>query len=344
MNKTESRFMKKIVSLPAQYIPNVHKVVCMLIGFLVTVVAATLWFTPWVQTAYGTGNVDSLNPLDRMQAISALVDGQIQTWHVHEGMEIKAGDPIVTLIDIDAHRVEKIQSQLAATRQRHLANETAVMNAQRNLERQMALQTQGLVAKKDVEAAQIKVQELKAKTASSSADIDTVSMTLSRQATLTKVAPKDGTIIRLMAGGESTYVKSGDILGQFIPKDVKRTVRVMVNGLDAPLINPGAKARIQFEGWPVFQFSGWPGTAVGTFGGVVTYVEPIATATGSFYVWIEPDPTEQAWPEHSVTRLGSRAKAWVLLNEVRLGYEMWRQLNNFPAENPNKDTQQKSNW
>jgi hypothetical protein len=105
---------------------------------------------------------------------------------------------------------------------------------------------------------------------------------------------------------------------------------VTVRGLDAPLVKPGAKARLQFEGWPVFQFSGWPGSAIGTFGGEVVYVEPVANPTGDFNVWIKPDESDIPWPTESSARLGSRVKAWVLLEEVRLGYEMWRQLNNFP--------------
>ena len=31
-------------------------------------------------------------------------------------------------------------------------------------------------------------------------------------------------------------------------------------------------------------------------------------------------------------RLGGKVRGWVLLNEVRLGYEIWRQLNYFPPE------------
>lgn len=340
MSKVENRFMQNITSLPAQIIPSVHKVVCWMVGFLVVAIAAGLYFTPWIQTAYGSGAVDSRDPVDRMQAISALVDGQIQTWHVREGMQVKAGDPIVTLIDVDAQRLEKLQSQLNAARLANTANETAVANAQSNLERQRALQEQGLVSRKDVETALIKVQELKAKAAASLAEINQVSMTLSRQATMTKVAPMDGTILRLFNGGVSTFVKAGDVLGQFMPANAERTVKVIINGLDAPLVKPGAKARLQFEGWPVFQFSGWPGTAVGTFGGVVTYIEPVADATGAFQVWIEPDEQQMPWPEQNYARLGSRVRAWILLEEVRLGYELWRQLNNFPPQKPDAQTNQ----
>ncbi|MEC8377091.1 MAG: HlyD family efflux transporter periplasmic adaptor subunit [Pseudomonadota bacterium] len=330
MNNAERRFLDNIETLPSLSVPKLHRVVSGIIIFLVLSAGLVLYFTPWIQTAYGTGMVDSLDPKDRTQPINALVDGQVKQWHVREGQQIKAGDPIVTLIDIDAQRLEKLQSQLSAANLAKEANETALQNAENNLARQRALQEQGLVSTKEVEKAQITVQELRAKVAASVSDINSVSMTLSRQSTQTKKAPVDGTVVRLLSGGVSTYVNSGDILGQFIPADAKRSVRVTVRGLDAPLVKPGAKARLQFEGWPVFQFSGWPGSAIGTFGGKVVYVEPVANSTGDFNVWIRPDENDVPWPAESSARLGSRVKAWVLLEEVRLGYEMWRQLNNFP--------------
>ena len=330
MNNAERRFLDNIETLPSLSVPKLHRVVSGIIIFLVLSAGLVLYFTPWIQTAYGTGMVDSLDPKDRTQPINALVDGQVKQWHVREGQQIKAGDPIVTLIDIDAQRLEKLQSQLSAANLAKEANETALRNAENNLARQRGLQEQGLVSTKEVEKAQITVQELRAKVASSVSDINSVSMTLSRQSTQTKKAPVDGTVVRLLSGGVSTYVNSGDILGQFIPADAKRSVRVTVRGLDAPLVKPGAKARLQFEGWPVFQFSGWPGAAIGTFGGEVVYVEPVANSTGDFNVWIRPDENDVPWPAESSARLGSRVKAWVLLEEVRLGYEMWRQLNNFP--------------
>ena len=331
MNSAE-RFLQNIVSVSEQSMPRAHKVVTGLIIGALLIAAAVLWFTPWIQTAFGQGSVDSMEPNGRMQAISALVDGQIKTWHVREGMKVKAGDPIVTLTDVDTQRIEKLQSQLAATKQRHEADVTAVENAQKNLARQKALLQQGLVSQRDVEAAQIQLESLRAKAASSQADITSVSMVLSRQETLTKVAPVDGTIVRLFAGGTATYVKAGDVLGHFIPDGVTRYVKITVSGLDAPLVKPGAKARIQFEGWPVIQFSGWPDTAVGTFGGEVEYVEPVANQMGAFQVWIKPDAEDIPWPSANVVRLGSRVRAWILLEEVRLGYELWRQLNNFPPQ------------
>ena len=122
MNSAEKRFLYNVTSLSTLVIPKLHRVVCGLIVFMVLAAGLILYFTPWIQTAYGTGAVDSLDPKDRIQAISALVGGQIKTWHVREGMQVKAGDPIVTLIDVDAERLDKLQSQLNAANQRHQAN------------------------------------------------------------------------------------------------------------------------------------------------------------------------------------------------------------------------------
>jgi len=150
----------------------------------------------------------------------------------------------------------------------------------------------------------------------------------------TKKAPTDGTILRLLSAGNSTFVNAGDVLASFIPDGVERAASIMVSGLDAPLVYPGRKVRLQFEGWPVFQFSGWPSAAVGTFGGIVDFVEPIANQQGQFRVWIREDPDDAVdWPGQQFVRLGSRVTGWVLLNEVKLGYELWRQLNNFPPVN-----------
>ncbi len=43
-----------------------------------------------------------------------------------------------------------------------------------------------------------------------------------------------------------------------------------------------------------------------------------------------PDPDDAPWPDERWLRQGVRTKGWVLLNEVKLYYELWRQLNGFP--------------
>jgi hypothetical protein len=88
--------------------------------------------------------------------------------------------------------------------------------------------------------------------------------------------------------------------------------------------------RLQFEGWPAVQFVGWPSVAVGTFGGKVNRVFPTDDGTGSFRIVVTPDENDDAWPDQRYLRQGVRANGWVLLRQVPLGYEIWRQFNGFP--------------
>jgi hypothetical protein len=87
--------------------------------------------------------------------------------------------------------------------------------------------------------------------------------------------------------------------------------------------------RIQFEGWPAVQFSGWPSVAVGTFEGKVALVDAADDGEGRFRILVLPSP-DARWPETRYLRQGVRAVGWVLLEEVSLGYELWRTFNGFP--------------
>jgi multidrug efflux pump subunit AcrA (membrane-fusion protein) len=341
MSNAHNDFMGEMKTLQRLEVPKTHKTIIWLVVTLVIAAVLLLTFTPWVQTAYGTGTVNSPDPLYRIQPISALLNGQIEQWHVREGDHVQKGQPIVTLVDVDSDRLEKLRSQQVAANQRYVSNKLSVQNAMSNLSRQRKLLQEGLVSQKAVEAVEISLEKLKADASRTEEDLDTLKMTLARQETRTKFAPMEGTVVRLQSGGTATYVTAGSILGWFVPANVERQISIKISGLDAALSTKGKKVRIQFEGWPTFQFSGWPAMSVGTFEGVVSFVEPVADQFGFFTVWIEPVNTTVAWPDHESARLGSRVRAWILLEEVRLGYELWRQLNNFPPVRV-QDTQEGS--
>jgi RND family efflux transporter MFP subunit len=333
-SSVQNRYQSHIKAMERVKVPRAERVLAFLLIFLILLAAAVLWYTPWIQTAQGDGVVNALRPEQRTQAISALVPGQIQTWHVREGDKVKAGDPIVTLVDTDENLLNRLQAQIDALEQQLEANRTALETERLNLQRRRNLLEQGLVSQRDVELVEITLENLRATIASNEAELTQMRVGLARQSLQTKKAPTDGTILRLLSAGNSTFVNAGDVLASFIPDGVERAASIMVSGLDAPLVYPGRKVRLQFEGWPVFQFSGWPSAAVGTFGGIVDFVEPIANQQGQFRVWIREDPDDAVdWPGQQFVRLGSRVTGWVLLNEVKLGYELWRQLNNFPPVN-----------
>lgn len=329
-----SEYMSHMRTLETLRPPGTGRVAVFILLMIVSVVGLGLWFTPWVQTAQGLGVVSTLDAQNRTQAISALVPGQIKQWHVQEGQQVKEGDPIVTLVDQDESLLVRLQAELEAKVQERNAGQSALQTAEQDLLRRRDLLEQGIVSQRDLEQAQLRVDDLRAKLASVQAELNRAEVNLARQSTQTKKAPQDGVIVRLHSAGLATFVSPGDVLATFIPDEVERAVLLEVNGLDAPLVQSGRKVRLQFDGWPVFQFSGWPSTAVGTFGGVVTFVEPIATERGRFRVWIVQDPDDKPWPKNHYVRLGSQARGWVLLEEVQLGYEIWRQLNNFPPNYP----------
>ena len=151
-----------------------------------------------------------------------------------------------------------------------------------------------------------------------------------RQKTQTVLAPRAGYILRVHAANSANLLAQGAPLIELIPETDELAAELWVRGNDAPLITPGRKVRLQFEGWPAVQFAGWPSVAVGTFGGVVSFIDAQSTPDGRFRMLVSPDPEEAAWPDRRYLRQGARATGWVLLDDVSLGYEIWRQLNAFP--------------
>ena len=157
----------------------------------------------------------------------------------------------------------------------------------------------------------------------------------------TVVAPQDGIILRLLANDNAQMLKEGDPLFTIVPETTDRAVELWVDGNDIPLVTLNREVRLQFEGWPAVQFAaGWPRAAMGTFAGKVTTIDATDNGKGKFRVLIRPENSSD-WPEDRFLRQGVRANGWVLLNEVALGYELWRQLNGFPPVYGNdKDTEE----
>ncbi len=145
-------------------------------------------------------------------------------------------------------------------------------------------------------------------------------------------APRDGRIQNLNAAAGGAYVSAGTALAVVAPEQVERAVELMIDGRDVPLLRPGRPVRLEFEGWPAIQFSGWPSVAYGFFDGRVRTIDPNANAQGLFRILVEPMPGKPAWPERQFVRLGGKVQGWVQGETVTVGYELWRQLNDFPLE------------
>lgn len=377
---------------------------------------------PWRQNVTGSGRVIAYQPTDRTQSIEAPVKGRIVKWHVQEGTQVVAGDPIADISDNDPLYLDRLQREQDAASQRitttrsaiamsemtiaslEAARDGAVSNAelyvliaqdkksqaeqelraaeaelkaaQLNHSRQRDLGGEGLSSSRKVELADLKLATSKSKVSAAKAKLSAAKREISaaqaklanvsnkegasiakareslekqrgelakaeaelaktevkvaRQQSMSVVAPVAGTVLSLKANGGGQFVKPGDILAELVPQTSSRAVELWVSGNDMPLVSAGRKVRVQFEGWPAVQFVGWPSVAVGTFGGVVSFVDATDDGKGKFRVVVTPDPEDEPWPEERFLRQGVRANGWLLLDEVSVAFELWRQLNGFP--------------
>jgi multidrug resistance efflux pump len=174
------------------------------------------------------------------------------------------------------------------------------------------------------------IDDARASRAVAAGAVKPIETRLARQNTQEIRAPRDGVILRLLAQPGSELLKAGEPLAILIPNTNQTVVELWINGNDMPLLQPGDKVRLQFEGWPAIQFVGWPSVAVGTFGGKVTLIDATDDGTGRFRVLVAPDENDEAWPSVRYLRQGVRANGWVLLRQVPLGFELWRRFNGFP--------------
>lgn len=191
------------------------------------------------------------------------------------------------------------------------------------------LAQKGREAEGYVETARAEYQKARGEVALAEKELSEIEGKLSKQRNQIVTAPRDGTIVRLLANEGGEIVKEGDPLFVLVPESAQRAVEIWVSGNDAPLVSPGRSVRLQFEGWPAVQFAGWPSVAVGTFGGHVVNVDATDNGKGQFRLLVLPEDGDQ-WPSEQYLRQGVRANGWVLLDRVTLGYELWRQLNGFP--------------
>lgn len=149
-----------------------------------------------------------------------------------------------------------------------------------------------------------------------------------RNALATVTAPQDGFVVRVLRAGVGETVKEGEAVATVMPFDAERAVELSVKAMDVPLLRPGRKVRLTFDGWPALQFAGWPSVAVGTFGGIIAVIDQVNAPDGSYRILVRPDPTDEPWPE--LLRVGSGVIGWAMLDEVPIWYEFWRTLNGFP--------------
>lgn len=143
-------------------------------------------------------------------------------------------------------------------------------------------------------------------------------------------APQDGYITKAIQAGIGETVKDGTPIVSVMPARYDLAVAMYVKPIDLPLLEKGAPVRIQFDGWPAIVFSGWPNTSYGTYGGKVFAIDNFISDNGKYRVLVAPDPNDHEWP--TALRVGAGATNMLLLKDVPIWYELWRQINGFPPD------------
>lgn len=327
---TETRKIPKSAALEIVEPSSLPIVMALLLLILLFAGTGAALFIPWTQTVYGEGKVIAYSPNARPQDIEAPIDGRIATWFVVEGEEVKAGQVIAELNDVDALLADRLQAEREAIVQKLAAVKSAYEMAVRNVARQKTLFSKGLSAQRTVELAEIEAAKYLSDISSTSAELTRMDGRIARQSSQSVVAPTSGTLTRIPHPEGGTMVKAGDMLARLIPETDDRAAELYVSARDLPLVTPGREVRLQFEGWPAIQLSGWPSVASGSFIGEVKIVDPTHGENDQFRLLVVPREGE-VWPAPQQLRQGVRALGWVLLDDVSLGWELWRRFNGFPV-------------
>ena len=150
------------------------------------------------------------------------------------------------------------------------------------------------------------------------------------------LAPQDGYITQAIQSGIGETIKEGTEIISIMPADYELAIEMYVNPMDIPLLEKGQHVQIQFDGWPSVIFSGWPGISYGTYGGQIVAIDNFISKNGKYRVLVSHDKNYPNWPKE--IRLGAGASSMTLLKEVPIWYELWRQVNGFPADYYKQDT------
>jgi membrane fusion protein, adhesin transport system len=143
-------------------------------------------------------------------------------------------------------------------------------------------------------------------------------------------APQKGLVTRILKTGIGENIKEGESIIEIMPLNYQLAVEIFIRPVDLPLIQKGQHARIEFDGWPAIVFSGWPNTSFGTFGAEVFAVDNVLDESGRYRILLRKDEVDLEWPEP--LRFGAGANGMLLLKDVPIWYEIWRQINGFPPE------------
>lgn len=266
---------------------------------------------------------------DSMELVQAKVNFDIGKYQLERAEQLfKEG--LISVVSLEGRRLkfQEVQAKLIGTENKFLSSKNEFITARIDL---------GAID-----------NEFKDKVAKAKSDMFTaMSSQFDAEATVAKLenqysnyaqrseyryilAPQNGFIAKAIQVGIGETIKEGAEIVNIVPANAELAVEMFVQPVDLPLIKPGNKVRFIFDGWPAIVFSGWPQLSNGTFGGVVIAIDQFAGPTNQYRVLVSEDPEEEGWPD--LLRMGSGADGIALFNDVPVWYELWRQLNGFPAD------------
>tara|TARA_R110002049_G_scaffold132372_2_gene291440 strand:- start:1408 stop:2766 length:1359 start_codon:yes stop_codon:yes gene_type:complete len=223
-------------------------------------------------------------------------------------------------------KLQETQAKLLSQENKYLASKNEVINAQIELFRINAQYADKISkAQSDKFTAQSSQFDTQAQVTKLENDYTNYKV---RNSLLFVTAPQSGYINKALRGGIGGTFKEGEELVGIMPAKYDLAVETFVRPIDLPLLHPGEKVRVQFDGWPAIVFSGWPNLSYGTYGAKVVAIERFISNNGKYRVLLAPDEIDNEWPE--AIRVGSGARTIALLEDVPIWFELWRQINSFP--------------
>ena len=151
------------------------------------------------------------------------------------------------------------------------------------------------------------------------------------------LATQDGQITQLTKAGIGEIVKDAETIGIIVPKKIDYIAEIYVKPVDLPLIRENQKVMLTFDGFPAIVFSGWPNSSFGTFSGKIIAIENSISENGLFKAIVAEDKTQKRWPPNM--KIGTGASGIAILNDVPIWYEIWRNINGFPPDYYQVNTQ-----
>ncbi len=241
---------------------------------------------------------------------------------------LKAGLKSQTEVETRRMAMQRAQASMISAQQKLLQSRNDLIDAK--------VEVRSTEAKYRDEIAKAESEKMSAMTNMYDAEVDVTKLQSQaagysiRNGNYLILAPQNGYVTKILSSGIGETIKAGQELATIMPLNYDLAVEMYIRPMDYPLIRTGQSVRMQFDGWPAIIFSGWPNNSFGTFGGTVFAIDNFSSENGMFRILIAPDKKDHPWPK--ALRVGGGVNAMLLLQDVAIGYELWRNINGFPPD------------